>query len=166
MIVPDIFLCAVVVFSVSFLIHVLLWRKKAPSRQIFSLALIFIFLPLAAHFFIFLGRFLWPQECFFSWLLNILLSLSYMMTYPAIHMCSPTLKIISQVRRAMPGGLSFCEIKSFFPDGLSAYCFDGLIRDGFIYPKGEKYFLSVFGRLVASCFVFYRKALRLPLGGG
>ena len=155
-------------FLLAFFIHIAIWRVKKPANEISGLFFIFIALPAIIYALVLLSLgqcFLSRPDIVFSFILEILLSLSYIMTYPAIQAPSPSLRII-WAAHSIIGGLGMEEVIRIFPKDSLSNCLDNLKDAGLIYLKEDKVTLSPGGRLLSGGFRWYRRLLGLPNGEG
>ena len=155
-------------FLSAFFIHIAVWRLKKPAKEITGLVFIFIGLPAIIYPFLLLaldqGQ-LSRANLVFSFLLEILLALSYIMTYPAIQAPSPSLRIILAASK-FSSGLSAEDIRKLFPEEFLVNCAKDLAREGWVCLREERITLSPSGRLVSGFFSVYRALLKLPPGEG
>jgi hypothetical protein len=161
-------------FTVSFLAHLILWRVYRPRRELNWLVCIFFLLPIVCY----LGLlFILPQvkgslivgwpSIFYISLWHILLSLVYLLSYPAVQSPCPSLKIILLISKVMPSGLSFAELNESFSHGqLYGDSFSNLKDDGMLYIENDRYHISHKGRWLVIFFTVYRKLFGLPEGEG
>jgi hypothetical protein len=137
-----------------------------PFKQTVWLVVIFVIFPAviwAVIFYVFKR----PEPILFIMLWNFLLAAAYIISYPAIQVESPSLKVISTISLSMPGGMTFKEIRGIIPESvLILDSLDKLVAEGFICRKEDKYIISSFGRLVSLFFILYRKLFWLPVGEG
>jgi len=157
-------------FLAAFLLHVLVWRRAKPPREMMWLVIIFILLPGAVYLLIWLvGDPAFTRGGFsllsFIWLAA--LSSAYIMTYPPIQAGCPSLKIVLKIHQNRPGGLSLKEINDLFPrQAMFSDRFDDLVEDGLVSWEYDTWGITGTGRLVARFFLAYRRLLKLPLGEG
>ena len=157
-------------FLAAFLLHVIIWRRRKPPREMMWLVIIFILLPGLAYLSIWLGGGAAPARGWafllaFIWLAA--LSSAYIMTYPPIQAGCPSLKIVLEIHRNRPGGLTLEEINGLFPrQAMFSDRFDDLVEDGLVSWEYDTWGITGTGRLVARCFLAYRRLLKLPLGEG
>lgn len=164
-------------FLAAFLTHILVWRIIRPRKQIIWLGVIFIILPVLLYLSLFFLSYFFSdyKGRFFSSGFNliltvfwhIVLSLAYIMSYPAAQAESPTFKIILSVADSMPKGMTAQAVNDIFSeDVLLNERIEDLVRDGLIFLKDGKCVLSYKGRLIAAFFSGYRRLLSLPQGEG
>ncbi len=164
-------------FTIAFIIHVVLWRVRLPKRQVKVILQVFIIVFSVGIFvlwkfhlsFPFLGttqpvnvpEYLQVSLLFFS------LTAAYMITYTALEADSPSLVIVSTIIDAGP-------------EGLEKKCFDELVdddvlikprvydldRDKMIYMDKGRYRLTSKGLVMARIFVVYRKLMNIKKKGG
>lgn len=156
-------------FIVSFLLHVLIWNNLKPKKQMFLLALIFLLLPSVIYIALSVVSpgFFNIVNTLLILILEIGLSGVYIMTYPAMQAECPTLKIILEVAKSMPQGLSEDAIRNIFSaEKLFVERVEDLVSEGFVFFKENKIYLSAKGRILSGVFLGYRNLLGLPLGEG
>lgn len=142
-------------FAVSFLIHVLIWRLVKPKKQLVWLAGIFVLVPALIYFSLFFILFD-KTGLVLSGVLHILFSFAYILSYPAIQAPSPSLKIVREVRAAMPEGLARRELsRTLEADKPLDFCIDNLLEERLLCLKGDKLELTLWGRLVSGLFRNY-----------
>lgn len=140
-----------------------------PRKQILWLGIIFIILPAALYLLKVIraagdGG---SEGIFFVFLWHVLLSLVYIMSYPAVQAECPTLKIVLSVADSMPNGMTIEDVGDIFSeDALLNERVEDLIRDGLIFLNEDKCVLSCKGYLLAAFFSGYRGLLGLPAGEG
>ena len=157
-------------FLAALLLHVLIWRRRKPPREMMWLVIIFILLPGLAYLSIWLGGGPAPARggaslLSFIWLTA--LSSAYIMTYPPIQAGCPSLKIVLEIHRSRPEGLTLEEINGLFPrQAMFSDRFDDLVEDGLVSWEYDTWGITGTGRLLARFFLAYRRILKLPLGEG
>jgi len=146
-------------FGVSFLIHILVWRRERPKRQLVWLFGIFMACPAFIYVVLFCV-FADKQFLGLAGFLHILFSLAYILSYPAIQAPSPSLKIIREVTAAMPQGLSPEDIYRVLSVNESiGFCVDNLIEEKLLCFRKDRFVLSLSGSLIAGFFRNYRRWL-------
>ena len=163
-------------FSLAFVFHVVLWKIRLPKRQIkvllqifFSTLIVGILFLINISSFVSAAENLVPQkipEYLHICLLFISLTLSYMITYSALEADPPTLVMVMTIKKAGQEGLD----KKEFDQRLNDYLLikpriRDLITDKMAYMDGEKYKLTSKGALFARIFILYRRLLNAPKGG-
>jgi len=148
-------------FLAALVLHIVIWRTRRPSREMFWLVVIFLIVPVVPMLLLFRSGSGVIAAIIFHWAL----SLAYIMTYPPIQAGCPSLKIILAVDKAGEPGLSLKEIEEIFSqDTLFFDRFDDLISDGLIAWKYDTWGISATGRWLTRFFSAYRRLLKLPLG--
>ncbi len=154
-------------FLIALALHILIWRRAKPPREMTWLVVIFILLPAAVgSAFVLFGKLeLGRSALAFIW--HAALSSAYIMTYPPIQAGCPSLKIVLAISRAGAAGLSREEIVSLFSEkSMFSDRFNDLVEEGLISWQYDTWGISGVGRVIARFFIFYRKILKLPLGEG
>src|SRR3989338_2855002 len=146
-------------FGVSFLIHIFVWRRERPKRQLVWLAGIFLVFPAFIYVILFC-LFADKQSLGLAGFLHLLFSGAYILSYPAVQAPSPSLKVIRDVQAAMPDGLRLEDIYRVLAVNESiGFCVDNLIEEKLLCFKKDKLVLSLPGRLVAGFFRHFRRCL-------
>jgi len=97
----------------------------------------------------------------------ISLTLAYMITYSALEADSPSLVMVMAIRSAGPEGLDkkkFGQLMS--DDTLVMPRIKDILLDKMARVDGDKYRLTPKGILMARIFIFWRKLINAPEGGG
>jgi hypothetical protein len=160
-------------FLFSITVQILIWRSFPVKNQPVRLAIIFVALPacivaicLAIPSFgaSMLPRMSWPAACL-AYLLDLSLSISYLILYTAVTSFSPSIGILERVEEAMPAGLPREELAPpwFTDQNLSAARHDNLLGSRLVRNdiSGELS-LEPRGRFIARCFLAYRRFVGLP----
>ena len=164
------------IFFTAIIIHVIVWRAYPEVRSIGSLFRLFFcvlilaicFLKLAASVssnfnHIAPGGFLdYLRICIFF----ISLTLAYIISYSAVEAESPTVLIIDKVMKKGAAGLSKDELGNSLKDEiLIEPRIKDLVNDKMVCLAGNRYKLTLKGRLFVTIFISYRDFLNLPKGG-
>jgi len=163
---------AVELFCFCLAIHILVWRTFPVRHQGIRLGLIFSLgavamvgvYALATRFskgsFESLNWPSWGLAC----LLHFSLSGVYLNLYTLVTGFSPSIGILERVEESMPHGLKRSELAPpwFTNKNLSGARRENLLATGFIYETGGVLHLSPRGRLIAHCFLIFRRFLGLP----
>lgn len=163
-------------FGLSSLLQLIMWRIYLPKRQTKSLLLLFF-----AVFFwgsLILNKFAMSitifgihppaslPEYFKMWLYLMSLTLAYMITYSAIEVDSPSLLMIMKISEAEPIGLTRAQLGSELDDDiLIKPRIDDMLLDRMAELKQGRYRLTGKGILLARLFIFYRNLMRAGKGG-
>jgi hypothetical protein len=161
-------------FAVAFLLHLLCWRIRRPSRV--ALALLSLFLGtlvlglLAALYVPWLGQLtpLGPWEVAHVCLFHVAASLAYIVLYSALEQDSPTLTIIAFVAAAERGRSRNELFGLVRDDHIVGTRFDALVASQIIAPAegtDQVYVLTSRGQRWARLFGFCRHLYRLDKGG-
>ena len=159
----------------AFLLHLTIWRIRLPKKQTSALLWIFSSVLILGTFLIFNypGLINWnilPSKNLFEiaqfLLLFVSLAVSYIVSYPAIEVDSPTLVIIDAVSEAGPRGLDKGELERMMSDDLLIKPrIKDMLSDNMIYQDGKRYKLMPKGAIMARIFLFYRNIIRGAKGG-
>ncbi len=164
-------------FLAALLLHIITWRWRKPPREMMWLVIIFILLPGLAYAGILIVNWraaspaVFPDNLGWKLLISFIwlgaLSSAYIMTYPPIQAGCPSLKIVLEVHRNRPGGMTVEEINGLFPrEAMFSDRFDDLVEDGLVSWEYDAWGITGTGRLVARFFLAYRRILKLPIGEG
>lgn len=148
--------------------HILIWRRRKPSRQILAFALLFLIpLLLTPTLLGILQLKLTFQEWAASYLLYLSLVGVYIQTYPAVLAISPTLQVLLLVGDALPLGLTEKQITNRYDTRfLLGDRIDDLLGSGFVREKKGKVEITFLGSLLILPSVLIRRIFGLPMGGG
>ncbi|MBI3548177.1 MAG: hypothetical protein HY078_03890 [Elusimicrobia bacterium] len=158
-------LAGLLLFAIGMGLHVRIWRKGRPERELLSLVLTF-FAPWAAYTFTALVGMrlgpLWVSDWAAVSLLYWTLSGAYLQTYPVLQAASPSLLIVLAVGKAMPRGLSEEELLETLVDPQSQMAdrIDDLLEGGLVTQDGGKLRLTK----TSAAFIFPFRCLRALLG--
>lgn len=147
-------------WAVAIVLHVLVWRRLAPRRELPWLFGILLGVPAAAWM-------LSPQSVR-AFVVATSLALAYIQTYPAVQARSPSLVILMAARRL---GAKSCvtreDLAAAVRDDMSLDMrFCDLDRERFLEQTPDGPRLTGTGRLLAVAFVAFRRALHLVPGAG
>ncbi len=167
---------ALVLFAGAFLLHLIRWRIALPAATSRALVLTLIvgivgglaLVLLMARILPGLAALLPsdPVGLLLSLLLSLALAASYVMTYPAIEVESPTLVMIQAIARRGQEGLSRATLFAQLNDEvLVAPRVRDLVSDGLAVERGGRLHLSESGRRLVQMFVLWRRVLGAREGG-
>jgi len=151
-------------------LQIVIWRFWPIRNQPARLAMIFLLVPglsivlcrstFASWQFIPQS---WAEWCL-VYLLDLSLSLSYMVLYTAVTGFSPSIAILEHVEESMPQGLAREElVPAWFNDeNLAGARHENLESLRLISNSGGIFQLLPRGRLIALCFLTFRRFLGLP----
>ncbi len=169
-------LYSLLLFSMAFVFHIVLWKTRLPKRQtkvllqIFFGTLIIGVLSLISISLL-IPEFdnlipMKPPEYLHICLIFASLTLSYMITYSALEADSPTLVMVMTIAKAGVEGLDKKEFDQRLNDDLLIKPrIRDLTIDKMAYIYGDKYKLSRKGILFARIFIVFRKLLNASKGG-
>lgn len=171
-----ILLWAVIIFYLSFLIHLVVWKVRVPRRQtkvllqIFFSTLIIGLITLSVSPYFIPDFATYTPESLLEYLhisiFSISLILAYMITYSAIEVDSPSLVMVNNIAKAGSDGLDKKEFERILNNSLLVKPrIHDLITDKMAYMDGDKYRLTSKGILVVRIFILYRKLLNASKGG-
>jgi hypothetical protein len=147
-------------FVIALAVHVVVWRRVAPRRELPWLFAILLGVPFAAWA-------LAPDRVR-AFVVAASLSLAYIQTYPAAQARSPSLMILLAARRLAPHA---CVTRDNLAAAVRAEMsldvrFSDLDRERLLEPTAAGPRLTPAGRLLAAAFVTLRRALNLNQGAG
>jgi hypothetical protein len=169
MIHPQVFVSAAAAFCLAFVLHVLVWRLFKPRNDINALGLVFIVLPFAAGGALFLvfKESVAPADFALAALLYLAVAAAYIQTYPAMRTNAPTLVMVNLIGRSK-SGLTMEQIKATLTQAQMVQSkVEELADEGFItIGPDQSIQLTARGKMLANCFIAYRKLLGLNEGAG
>lgn len=164
----EILFSGIALFSFALFIHVCLWRKGLPKKQILSFFFVFLSPALFYALMSVLSSHKMPWVDFIAvMLLYVSLSVAYVQTYPAVQALSPSLRILLFVGDAASRGLSEEELlvrfnrKQLLEDRIQ-----DLIKGGFVRESTGQLEITPKGSLLLFPGLFLRKLLGLTAGRG
>lgn len=171
-----VFFWGLILFFSAFLLHLIIWKLHMPKRQIKVLLIIYFCTLLIGLFCLWYFSLTLPVselsrpvnffEYFHIALLFIALTLSYIVTYSALEVDSPSLVMIMSIYHAGPDGLD----KDVFDQTMSDEILvkprlNDLITHKMAYMDGDKFKLANKGTLLVRIINCYRKLLKAGYGG-
>jgi hypothetical protein len=164
------------IFTVSFVVHFLVWRLRLPKRQTKTLLQIFLGIFAASLILIWISSNVAPlsskyvindfSEYLHISLFYISLVLAYMITYSGIEVDSPSMVLILKVAEAGKEGIEWRTLIEAMNDDLMIKPrITDLITDKMAYIDGDKYKLTTKGFLMLNVILLYRKMLNAGKGG-
>lgn len=165
-----------VVWGLSFLFHIVVWKIHLPHRQTRALLLIFggglaVSLAGLACTVGFQDEEAFPRpdslaQYLHLGLFHLALTLAYVITYSALEADSPSLVLILSIDQAGEKGLSREEIQRMCDDDLLVRPrIADALRDGLVCRDGPLLKLTSKGAWFISLFLSYRRLIRAPKGG-
>lgn len=164
------------IFLAGLAVHFVVWKIWLPRRQAKAILQILLSATAAALPVLALCQYQFDCELWFpprgGWdyvhilLLDIVLALAYLNTYPGIEADSPTLVMMLTVDRAGPQGLAqeyFSEAMN--DDLLVKPRINDLVLDRMAYVREGRYYPTRKGRVLATLFAVYRKLIKASKGG-
>jgi len=155
-------------FLVSLLLHVVLWRLFDIKREIVTLFLIFIGFPLVLVIGFKVSGIWVGTQALAIGVLDFALAIAYIQTYPTLRTDIPTFRILILLDQYRGAGLDEREIIERLrdsPDMFSRKVVE-LERDGLAVRREGWIYLTSAGLLITRIFIFYRRMLGLPYGAG
>ncbi len=154
-------------FSLSLVLHILLWRWRTPRNYLRSLMVVFLIVPLIGAGVLWYVMDITLVEWLAILLLHLSLSIAYIFTYPAVQARCPSLYMLLLIGDSMPAGLAPDSLKVFFDaDSLRDSRLRDLIELGLVRESNGLYSITGTGRVVISLFILFRGVLGLPMGRG
>ena len=164
--------CGLGLLAFSMFLHIVVWRAFPVKNQPSRLAVIFVVLPALILAFCYLaGLSSWRSIPHWSWaswlliyLLDLPLSLAYMVLYTLVTGFSPSISILEHVEENMPQGLPRDQLLPhwFTHDRLAGARHDNLVKRGLVSDNGGVLQLQPRGKFVAICFLIFRRFIGLP----
>lgn len=155
------------IFAICMTLHVLLWRIYQPKRHLVALLSLF-FLGGAVLFFalqIFF-KLSFPDALAVA-LLHTALSCGYIQLYPASQAQSPSVTILTTVKKSMPHGMTENEIRSLLNTEMTFQDrVEDLMAAGLVQHEKKGLSLTKRGRGFILPFIYYRRMLGIPEGKG
>lgn len=165
----------VLLIIAALLIHLIVWRLHLPKKQTNALLMIFSLVIVSGVLVIlrYPGLIKWSIyssknifEIFQLFLLYTTISVSYILSYPAIEADSPTLIIIRAVFETGAAGLDKSSLERIADNDLLILPrIKDMVFDRMVYIKDGKYRLMPKGLIMARLFLFYRNIIKGEKGG-
>jgi len=158
-------------FLCSMVLHVAIWRCFPIRNQPFRLALLFLALPAAIVLICLAAPSSWrliPGWPWAAWglgyLLDLSVSLSYVLLYTGLTSFSPSIAILERVEASMPQGLPREKLVPYWftHERLAGARHDNLVGSRLVADSGAVLQLQPRGRFIARCFLIFRRFLGLP----
>lgn len=162
---PSILALGLGLFVFSMAAHILIWRSVRVKNHPSWLTAVFLVLPVFIVILFSIATSRWPWEGLgLAYLLDLSLSLSYMLLYTGIVGFSPSIAILERVEASMPRGLPREELVPhwFTHERLAGARHDNLLHRRLISDSDGILRLLPRGRFVARCFLIFRRFLGLP----
>jgi hypothetical protein len=156
---------AIPAYALLHFLHVVLWRIRRPQKDVVCLFELLIGFPTLLCAVLALWG-ISPLRMLPALVFEWILAANYIAVYPAVQASSPTLDMLSQLRKN-PTGLTETELSqhagptSLFQDRLS-----DLVQGGLVKRSESGFELTWKGNGLATFFVVYRRFLGLPRGAG
>lgn len=152
----------------SFIIHLLWWRIKMPSRTTGMLLLIFLSVP-AILFALGLSRYITPDTTYSLSRLLLLYStcsLVYVILYSAIEQQSPTLGMVSFINKHSERGCDDEALMLFLNAGEEIKKRLNLMQQsGWVIQQGQRWHLTKNGKRIAQLFQAAASIFGIKRGG-
>jgi len=152
-------------------IHLVVWRLFPARRHGLGLVIILVLLPFLAYALVFTAAGvlhsalsgLMPVEWGLAYLLHLSLSGPYLFVYTALVGFSPSMGILEKVDASMPRGLERHDLapKWFTDANLSGARLENMLASGLVLESQNCLQLSSRGRVIARCFLVFRRFLGL-----
>ena len=166
----------VIGFLLGFLLHVAIWRRGVPKESAKALTaclgtglvLLAVLLSLGWRM---LPECAWlalhdPVEYAMAFLFATSIATSYLLSYPAVEIESPSLTIAGMVAERGRAGLSIADLEKRFPyDKIIQPRIDDLYREGYATRIQREIILTSRGTMLARIFVLWRNVFLLQKGG-
>jgi hypothetical protein len=145
------------------ILHILVWRGRALKGDVRLLFVLLIGIPEVVYLNLLLK---WGGVWVAPGIVHGLLAANYIAIYPAFQASSPTISILAFLWREKRTIPETDLVKLFATEDVMGNRMEDLATSGLVKKEDEKLSLSSKGRLLATFFIFYRKALGLPRGVG
>lgn len=161
-------------FTLSQIVHIIIWRIYSPKAYPIWLPVIFTLTPVSffilLHVLAFSGSIgIYLNKVFYltigsSFVMHLALSAMYIHMYPGIIFFSPSLEIIKLLAEQNDRGLSMekMNLPVFSEANTIDMRINHLIDSGMIEKNDTSYILTPKGMVVARSFYIYRRMLGLP----
>lgn len=165
---PDILIAGIGLFLVGWIVHIVIWGSLRVRKEILALVLIFLAMPWGVLFSMHQAGLLEFEKAFAAGLLAMSISLAYILTYPALKIQVPTLRILALIRDRGDKGMVLSEILESLKHDQELFRkkIRELEGDMLISVKNDTLRLTLLGKFLANLFVGYRKLLGLKTGLG
>lgn len=161
-----ILLWGLIIFFLSFFLHLVIWKIHLPKKQTKALLQIFFGILIMSILILTRVSFFKFWEYVHISLFFISLALAYVITYSAIEADSPSLVIIMNIIKTGQEGLDKGRLYEMMTDELLVIPrIRDLVNDKMVYLDKYKYKLTLKGLLFVSIFIYYRKLLNAEKGG-
>ena len=167
-------LWSMILITLAFMLHVVLWRIRLPKRQTRTMLLLFFTVMIIGNIVLLSSSITILNvsapssllECLHISLFFTSLTLAYMITYSAMEADSPSLVIITSIARAGSSGIAKEDFdEALNDDVLVKPRINDLLRDEMAYLDGDRYRLTPKGIRFARIFIVFRGLLKAPKGG-
>lgn len=99
-------------------------------------------------------------------LVALALCATYVLSYPALQACSPSVLIVLKVASFGEEGARMEDLQNAVdPRSLVSDRIDDLVEQGLAFADGDVIVLSSKGHIIANIFIFWRHLLRREIGG-
>lgn len=157
---------ALLLFSIAFLIHLFIWQWYLPKNHTKGLFIIFSGVWFAGFLIYYHLHILGLFENLQLALLFISMMLVYLTTYSGVEVESPSLRIVLEIDKAGPQGLSREDLDKFFTEEtLIGLRIKDLLKDGMVHLADFKYKITPKGIYLVRLFMLYRRWLNAGKGG-
>jgi len=170
-----VFAWSLILFCISIIIHLIIWKIKLPKKHRATLLKIFSFILLLWYILIFLPVFRNPPSIFFLSivqiahisLFHIAITLAYVAAYVSIEADSPSLRITNCIFKKDKSGIGRDELfvlanmDKFFPSRISS-----MVLDKMVSLKNGKYRVANKGNFLVKIVIYYRNIMGVDKGFG
>lgn len=152
-------LLGLVTFSISLLLHAMIWNLYMVRKEIRTLLVVFVAVPTFSYFGAGVASFVPPWSLAAAGLLHLMLACAYIQTYPALREDIPSVAILFYIRDNP--GLDRDEIIAQIAcrGHLLTQKVEDLCRDGLAEKCGDRLILTRSGSILAGAFQAYRRLL-------
>lgn len=158
-------------FTIGFVMHVIWWRVSRPQDDFRALAISFFVLPAIMTGVGACGSIpaaeLELREWLSAYVLNLMVSATYIMYYPAAQAASPTMLLVLEIARASKVGATRERIRNAFDSELLCrQGIDNLVHERFADEENGKLAVAQRGAFLLRMLNTWRGILGLKYGSG
>jgi len=160
----------ITLFTLAFIVHIIVWKIKVPERQKTALLVTFVAVLISGLIGVKVGNYFYPPQFFWApnspveylhiGLFFLSLLFLYVSVYTAVEADSPSLKTIVRVYEAGEAGVTLNKLIEYFNgERFLRSRLHHLIKDGMLSYDGQHYTLTATGTNFLRVCVYWRKIL-------
>lgn len=157
-------------FSIAFLLHIVIWKIRVPKKQKMTLLILYTFVTVIGLVGTKLWIYLYPQffpfasvttaEYFHIGLYVMTLAYSYIVVYTAVESDSPSLKTMVKLNEVGGNGMNETELLRLFNgEKFLRSRLHHLVEDKMLFGEADYYCLTPKGQWFLAFCLLYRKIL-------